>query len=282
MTEFPPGTNVSLPTGMLLDGVQRVALRLDAGSPIEPLLESLEGRLAWVEADLAELDGTRLAALGGRRVRVRVASTELERVAAHVDGLHRAQTVCLLAPSPELMRTVNFLAAMHLPVHVQAACPCTSATELERVCDFYLHSPTLRVPVEPLHTLLLATAQGGGWSLWETEFEDVGCNVFVSPSGKVTLGERWAERELFYGSLEDDWLTIAGSPLHSELREFRERLFRRKSPCVLCPHMAVCGGFLRAIDSTANCEPWKRVFDKLRQACGQAEEVLAHTEAPCP
>jgi hypothetical protein len=282
MTQFPPDTTVSLPAAMPSSGAERVALRLDAGTPIEPLLESLEGRLAWIEANVAELDAPRLAALRGRRVRLRVAPDELERVAAQIDGLHRAETVCVLEPGPKLLQTANFLTAMHLPVHVEAARPCTDPTELERVCDFYLRSATLRVPIEPLHTLLLATAQNSGWSLWETEFEDVGSNVFVTPSGKVTLGARWAERESFYGCVEDEWSTIVRSTLYSELREFRDRLFRRKSPCILCVHMAACGGFLRAIDPTAHCEPWKRAFDKLRQACGQAEEVLAQAETPSP
>ena len=275
MVEFPREMNVSVPAGTVVPGAARVAVRLDGTSlPVAPLLEAIGNRLVWVEARVEDLDGDGLAAVAGQRLRVRASAADLARVGEHVDEFHAANTVFLVKADATLSRTVNFLTALRFAVHVDAASEPAAVHEPERVCHAYLHSSTLRVPIEPFHSLLLTVAGRGEVSLWQTEFEDTQLNGYVTETGTVTLSARWSERGKNYGSLDQDWPGLKASSVYKELSTFREGLFRGKSPCVLCPHLNLCEGFLRAVDRTAPCDPWKRAFDLLRAESNHARQIL--------
>lgn len=73
----------------------------------------------------------------------------------------------LLAPSPALARNVHLATSEGLPVLLPGEPGAVSDAQLAQVVDTYLHERLLRVPVEPLHTVLLSLLGRRGATLFE-------------------------------------------------------------------------------------------------------------------
>jgi MoaA/NifB/PqqE/SkfB family radical SAM enzyme len=274
-TFIPRGMTVSMPAGMPLPSDVRVILRItERSSSIDASLAPIRERLAWVETSTGLLDSHQLTALRGCRVLLRASQDDLGWIAEHAEELHDANTIFLLPPDDGLVRSANFITALRFAVHVEAGCEAVAGDGLAATCHFYLHNPTLQVPIEPFHTLLHTIASGRGYSLWDTERENPNHNLFVADDGSVTLSARWHRFGRAYGRLGQDWFSLRASCLHRELLLFPQTLSQRRSPCMLCAHLVVCRGFLRALDPAAPCEAWKQAFEQLRRGYNDAKRLL--------
>lgn len=275
MLQFASEALVSVPAGTRVEGDPVVAARLPStGSDVAARLAVHGNRLCFVDLEGEALRAETLEALRGQRVRLRLAAGELGLLRERLGQLRCMHPVFIVAPDAHLVRTINFITAFDIPVHVDASLPPETEDGLDGACQLYLHGPLLRVPVEPFHTLLQTAAQRGGRTLWHTEQEDVRGNYHLTEDGKVTLSARWARRGMFYGSLDDTWPAMLASTLHRGLVELRPRLFRERSPCAFCPHLALCGGYLRALDPEWPCEPWKRAFARMGEGAHYGRTLL--------
>jgi hypothetical protein len=79
---------------------------------------------------------------------------------------------------------------------------------------------------------------------------------------------------MVYGRVDDSWEKITSSGLYNHIKSFKKDLFRKKSECIYCSHMDICGGFLKAVEPDWPCEAWISAFDILRREAENAREIL--------
>ena len=147
---------------------------------------------------------------------------------------------------------------------------------LQRVTEHFLYAPHLEVPIEPFATVAQAIARGRGPDLWRAYREELGRDFFVDAEGRVSLSERWARRERFFGTVRDDLDVFEASDLWRDLAAWRTRLFADVNACATCAWFPACGGFWLADGSEAHaCAGWQRAFERLNDAWRAHRDDLA-------
>jgi hypothetical protein len=137
------------------------------------------------------------------------------------------------------------------------------------ILDHYLFTKELSVPIEPLHSMLVAKVQRNGRTLWNMWYGKPAYHFYVASSGRVGMHPGWAERDdLTYGTSSGtvaEWRATAGYQRATERAVRRTPLDPR---CKECGHFSLCGGALLAIDPKAGCAVWTEVFERIRLAAG--------------
>ena len=275
MVLIPSHFLASVPARKLLEGDYRVSLRIDRiNCDVEKYKNHYSKRIFNFDIeDEIFLEDDLVRGLHGFRVRIK-ASDEVFRIGRILENYRRMVPVFFADVDESLFKKVNFLTGLGFQVHLNTENPPSDAGTLEKVLEFYLHNPLLKTPVEPFHSLLKTLSSGSGYTLWETEYENIKTNIFISDDNRVSLSKRWYGRGLIYGSAGDSWEELTASELYNNLKSFKKELFRRKSDCIYCAHMDICGGFLKAVDADWPCEAWISVFDILRREVADAREIL--------
>jgi uncharacterized protein len=137
-------------------------------------------------------------------------------------------------------------ASLGRPVTLQFSDPQeTDFHNLSEVLDYYLHSSTLSVPIQPLHSLLVALINDREVDLWKATHEDCRYDLYVTEDGRVTLSKRFALRGAFYGSIHDSPEVWQRSSLHRRMSEFKRTIQEHVSECSYCQHFPICGGYFQ-------------------------------------
>ena len=192
------------------------------------------------------------------------------KLLAMVDALRRCASDYLFTPEAAGDGTIAIMAAS-LGVPVRLACrEDWSEAVLANLLDYFLHSPALAVPIEPIYSLAGAIGQQHQVTLWQLFDEALGRNYFIDSEQRVSLAERWAERGLFFGNLSEGQNGFKDSKLWADLDGLKQRLFAARTPCAFCEHYPYCAGFwttARRADET--CAMWRRLMDRLAAAYKQ-------------
>lgn len=172
--------------------------------------------------------------------------------------------------SPESMQdpTVAIMAAsLNVPVRL-AFSEDWSAETMGDLLDYFLRSLALQVPIEPFYFLASAVSEQHESTLRDHYHEVLGRSYFVDPRHRVTLSPRWAEREMFFGTIEQSEAHFQTSSLWTELQGWEQRIFVAQEPCAFCEHYRYCAGFWRTTrQADKTCGLWRGVMDRLVEAC---------------
>lgn len=278
MIKFPEQTIVSVSSATLVAGQGAVSVRMDGtGVDINDLLTVYGRRLHDFElSSPLWKDTALLGVLEGSRIRLRVSDQDLDDLGAMADALRKTNPVFYVRADGNIVKMLNFITSFNFRVHIEASESAEAPDALDKALDFYLRNPLLQVPVEPFHTLLQHQAKDAGFTLWDTELENVSRNFYVNDKAQVTVSARWDAQDRHFCTLKDDWEAITSSALFKELESFKQGLFRKKAQCIFCAHLNLCGGYLRAVVPDWPCENWIAVFSKLAEEAQKAKELLNH------
>ncbi len=243
--------------------------RLRIRSPRLDLPRQSTGRLLRDETSQIVITDKQLgraldpASTVGSRPLVLGTDADVDHFLGLVDPLRKLQAVYIVTPQTLKDGTLAMLAAsLSIPVWLEGPDDWDQEVLLELV-DYYLHSAALRVPIQPLHQMAVATARRGQASFAALFDEQLGRNFYVS-QGRATLSPRWAARDLFFGTLEQDVVAFHESPLWKQLEQREHRIFAGKLACSFCPHFPCCRGLWAALpDCEPLCSNWLPVLDRL-------------------
>ncbi|MBF0106725.1 MAG: hypothetical protein HQM16_15540 [Deltaproteobacteria bacterium] len=280
MTDFPAHTLVNVPDHVFLKGRCQVIVRIDKTSPIKKITTHYKKRLHCFQASHEILKHTAsLESLADYKIRITLKASGLAAITDHEELLRQTRPVFLVPLDKNTIKCINFATGLNFPVHIVAETSSDKNRVLKKVLEFYLHNPLLTVPIEPLHTLIQTTARGAGFNLWDTELENWKSDFFVSDRLRVSLSGRWLDQKKSYGDTTDTWKKITASKLYQHHANYKQNLFKQKSPCVFCPHLAPCGAYLRALKPDKPCEHWKETFKKLEAEGLKAKKLIKKYEA---
>jgi len=274
MIDFPAKVIVNIPASLFLPGNCRVSGRVNSGSEVRALKDFYSGRLYNLEiTDLDLDDQDLLESLKGSRVNILITGPDLTCIGKNIEGIRKTLPVFHVFPDEHLLKKVNFLTALHFPVHIPTDRPPASSDTLLQALDFYLHSPLLNVPIEPFHTLLITQGKRTGFSLWDIEKERSSVNFYLHENN-ISLSRRWLDGKKYFGELDNTWTDIMNSDFMIELKSLKYTLFTTNAACIYCPHLDICDGFLKAVDIERPCDDWKAVFNVIKDEVNVAADIL--------
>jgi hypothetical protein len=147
-----------------------------------------------------------------------------------------------------------------------------ASSALERVVDYYLHSPALAVPIQPFHVISERLAGEGHTTLWAAFGEVLGTNYTIDRARRVSLGRRWLDRGRAFGTADDPIESYERSALWQHVAGLRHRLLAALGQCATCRHFLYCEGYFAALEPSAPpCAAWRVAFDRLADALAAAE-----------
>ena len=198
-------------------GVRSVTLRSDAGQVGQRLLETVAAPEALVGVAVDEQELLRAPeryAGFARRLTVVVERDRAMGLVREAATLRRLGAFVELAPAALGDGGVlMMLASLGVPVGVGLA-PVLDAARLEPITRYFLRSPTLESPIEPLH--LVATALGGdgrrGPTITGFYRTIPGRHLHVTAERRVSLSRALAAQGLFLGDLDGGEESWRGSP----------------------------------------------------------------------
>jgi radical SAM protein with 4Fe4S-binding SPASM domain len=138
---------------------------------------------------------------------------------------------------------------------------------LSGLLDHFLHTPTLRVPIEPFFTLAGAIGGQRRLTLWQIFDNLAGQCLFVDAQQRVSVSRRHAQQGVFLGKVGDSIEAMRESAAWRQVEAYAERIFIEQTPCAFCEHYRYCGGIWRATsDADTACLTWRRVMDRMLEA----------------
>ena len=156
-------------------------------------------------------------------------------------------------------------ASLGTPVRLAGAAGWTREA-IDAIADYFLHSPTLAVPVEPFFSLAASIGGDADATLSRVFEEQPGRNAFVD-GGRASLSERRASRGEWFGRTDEGRASLERSRLWRETADARHRLLAAQSGCAFCRHFRFCvGGWLTTGDDAASCRLWRDAMDRFEAA----------------
>lgn len=136
------------------------------------------------------------------------------------------------------------------------------------ILDYYLHTSTLEIPIEPFHTLVRRAREEQRLDLWSLFGRQVGRNYFVDEQGQVSVDHRHAAAGVTFGAVDDDPLSWSRSPHHEQLSTMKWVLYESGADCVCCRHFNDCLGFFisGATGQRAKCRDEREFLDIAQEA----------------
>jgi radical SAM protein with 4Fe4S-binding SPASM domain len=202
----------------------------------------------------------------GPRIRVLISDDQIAEMHKRRSQFHVIRpTLVLNRCEGSLPRIIQFLASFNLPIEVNPTVFIDQDKKtLLDLADRLLFSPFVKTPVQPFFNLLLSSINSKGnfpLTLWDTCNESPGQNYFITNDGKITLSNRWSDKNHFFGDISDTIHSVRASRLFSELKSIKDRVFSENTKCYKCRVCSFCSGYLCALDSATDCTPFKSLYD---------------------
>lgn len=138
---------------------------------------------------------------------------------------------------------------------------------LSGLLDHFLHTPTLRVPIEPFFTLAGAIGGQRRLTLWQIFDNLAGRCLFVDAQQRVSVSRWHAQQGVFLGKFGDSIEAMRESAAWRQVEAYAERVFIEQTPCAFCEHYRYCGGIWRATsEADTACLVWQRLMNRMVQA----------------
>jgi hypothetical protein len=145
---------------------------------------------------------------------------------------------------------------------------------VEQLAEYFLYSPTLRVPIRPLAAVSVSLGDPRGPDLWRVYGETLGGDFHVDAENRVSLSPRWARAGRYFGRVGDGPETYRASELWRHVAGHEDRCFTDLTPCATCPHFRYCRGFFRAgVEDEEDCAPWRNAMDQIVEAWHANQEA---------
>jgi hypothetical protein len=126
--------------------------------------------------------------------------------------------------------------------------------------------PKLLRRVYPLYYILrycvmMNNKETLNFSLWELFFEQLGYFYYMSDDKKVTLSQRFADQDLTFGVMGDEFEAIKSSAFFKELENLEMDVFFTYGECSVCPKYGFCKSFLKFHDAGYECKDFLGAID---------------------
>jgi hypothetical protein len=165
---------------------------------------------------------------------------------------------------------VSLLSSMGFVVDLISVIDCLDTSLTLEILDYYLHSRSLSVPIEPFHTILLSKIQQVKTTLWNMNLMNP--NQFIHSDG-VGLSESPGDLAIkeYQFLIDYQGQTLSRTNRKSSLENFYKSLPQNHPDCMACPHFHLC--FSWAVYKKNSCEKWKKILARLQEASREIQAL---------
>lgn len=166
-------------------------------------------------------------------------------------------------------KAVKLALSLQFAVRLQIGQPAAELLPpLINTLDDYLHRPTVALPLEFFHSLLLAFCREESIDLWRVQEEDPALLRYVDDTGTEQLPGKLAVQEFTDSAEPDDFVE----------RWAADRL-QEGGECSTCSFFAQCRGYFKWPQRDYDCSGVKTLLQTLRQAGEELRRDLAEAES---
>lgn len=138
------------------------------------------------------------------------------------------------------------------------------------ILDFYLHSQSLSIPIEPFHTILLSKIRQSKTTLWNMNLMNPNLFFYSDGTGLSESPEALTRKEYQFTIDYQNQIFIPTSR-KSRLEKFYRALPREHPECLACPHFHLC--FSWAVYNKNSCEKWTKILTLLQDASREIQAL---------
>jgi hypothetical protein len=130
--------------------------------------------------------------------------------------------------------------------------------EIQRVLNFYIHNPSVALPIEYFHSTFLAMYHSEQSSLWDVQEENPSTIRYVSEDGRENIARRVGS-----GRVEGD--------LDTFVADLQSEMLSEKAECNDCRYFMYCGSYFKWPRKTYRCTGVRSLFSTLDEAAQEMQ-----------
>lgn len=278
MVIFPETTLVNIKPGFITDQKCKVIIRLfdldDETESVGDILSAYDKRIECIDTDCKTIERIRNYEFFARyNVRLYVTENDIAFIQKTIRQLRNQKIIFYLEPQKNVKRLINILCELKKPYHLKTTVG-EDETILPDVIDYFFYNRLLSSQITPFDVLIRNEIKGRGFTLWDTEYEKVGKNFYISDTGTVSASKRLLDNDVRFGSVDNTWNEIIESAQYCALADFKNSLFKRDADCVYCSYYNMCEGFFKAADMTQSCDVWQKGFAKIKSEVKKMKSLV--------
>jgi hypothetical protein len=206
---------------------------------------------------------------------VKVFAGTKEEIIRHAKMLREQK--CYICPQypVEKIEDISLITSMGIAVDLLYKIDCMEKAVILKILDLYLHHPSLDIPVEPFHSILVSKLKKTKLHLWSLHLMFPGGFFYVDDTGMTEEPEKLIKKDYLFLI---DWKSyefkrIKGKNQNS-LKKYFEAIPKKHPGCVSCEHFHFCFSWGKYKKDT--CSLWKAILDKLQYNAKKIKEMMPH------
>lgn len=288
MLQFPDDTTIFVPCtlkdsgGMKVPGGSRVLLynigsdgQLKSGDHLKSIVDYYRDRIKGIFLELEELEHIN-PDLFDRKIPIfiNMHAQDMYSLNKVIDKIKHKKVSIRIKPDENAVKIINFLTGFHFVPYFIPDNENMDSTILQNIWEYYLHNQFLKIPIQPLHALLINKCRKKGPSLWNLQHEQVGKSFYIDEKGSISLSSEFLTQGYIFGSLNDSYTDLLHSGAYERLSAFNQTLFQNQIECMYCAHMPVCRGYFKRFSLDSQCVHWKKLFDSMDLEIKHVQEMV--------
>jgi hypothetical protein len=221
---------------------------------------------------------------------VKVFAGTKEEIIRHAKMLREQK--CYICPQypVEKIEDISLITSMGIVVDLLYKIDHMEKPVILKILDLYLHHPSLDIPVEPFHSILISKLKKTKLHLWNLHLmfpggffyvDDTGITEGVAPptyygvcqKNKATEGINKKDYLFLIDWKSHEFKRIKGKNQNS-LKKYFESIPKKHPGCVSCEHFHFCFSWGKYKKDT--CSLWKAILDKLQSNAKEIKETMPH------
>jgi hypothetical protein len=223
-------------------------------------------------------------------VKVFVASKE--EIIRHAKILREQK--CYICPQypVEKIEDISLITSMGIAVDLLYQIDHMEKAVILKILDLYLHHPSLDIPVEPFHSILVSKLKKTKLHLWNLHLmfpgtyfyvDDTGITGKIAPPTYYGVCQKNKVREdidkkdyLFLIDWKNHEFKKVNDKIHDKnsLKKYFEAIPKKHPQCVSCEHFHFCFSWGKYKKDT--CSLWKEILDKLQNSAREIKETMSN------
>lgn len=171
----------------------------------------------------------------------------------------------------EKREDISFITAMGIPVDLLYRIETIKKQVLLEILDHYLHHPSLRIPVEPFHSILTSKLEKTKLTLWGLYAMQPDTAFYVDDIDMVE-GPGKCGNENYLSLIHwkgHQWKESNG---HNGFKKYFESIPRDHPGCLACDQFHFCFSWAKYREDS--CELWKEILDRLQFNAREIKDIM--------
>lgn len=206
---------------------------------------------------------------------VKIFAPTKEEIIRHAKMLREQK--CYICPQypVEKIEDISLITSMGIAVDLLYKIDYMEKAVILKILDLYLHHPSLDIPVEPFHSILISKLKKTKLHLWNLHLMFPGGFFYVDDTGMTEEPEKLFNKDyLFLIDWKSHEFKRVNGKSHNKnsLRKYFEAIPKKHPECISCEHFHFCFSWGKYKKDT--CFLWKAILDKIQSNAKELKEMI--------